>query len=125
MPHCRDAESGRDDGESAAAVAAPDRFPAFVAGGGGAVVSILDTVDGVADVEGDVVPRAHEVLEGGVVGRLHVVAILQGEVLLGQLVDQLLVAVFLAVRVQFRNLLRGKETHPILRSTSRQALKWE
>ena len=124
MPHCRDAKSRRDDGESAA-VATSDRVPAFVAGSGGPVVSVLYTVDGVADVERDVVPRAHEILEGGVVGRLHVVAILQGKVLLGQLVDQLLVAVFLAVRVQFRNLLRGKETHPILRSTSRQALKWE
>lgn len=118
MPHCGDAESRCNDGESAP-VAAPDRFSAFVAASGGPVVSLLDTVDGVAHVEGDVIPRAHEVLEGGVMGGLHMVAVLQGEVLLGQLVDQLLVAVFLAVRVQFRDLLRGKETHPILSSTSR------
>ena len=120
MPHCRDAESRRYDGESAA-----DRLPAFVADGGGrgSVVSLFDAVDGVADVEGDVVPRADKILEGGAVGSLHVVAVLQGEVLLGQLVDQLLVAIFLAVRVQFRDLLRGEEAHPILRSTCRQALR--
>ena len=56
---------------------------------------------------------------------LHVVAVLEGEVLFGQLVDQLLVAIFFAIRVQFRDLLRGKETHPVLRPTSRQALKHE
>ena len=72
MPHGGDAEPRRDDGESA-----PDRLLALVAdGGGGAVAALLDAVDGVADVEGDVVPRADKVLEGGVVRGLHVVAVL-------------------------------------------------
>ena len=50
MPHRRDAEPGRDDCESAAAVAAPDRLPALVAARGAAVVALLDAVDGVAHV---------------------------------------------------------------------------
>ena len=47
---------------------------------------------------------------------LDVVAILEGEVLLRQLVDELLVAVLLPVRVQLGHLLRREEAHPVLGS---------
>ncbi len=120
MPHRGNAEARRDNREAGGRRAA-DRLPALVAvravGGG------LDAVDGVAHVQSDVIARADKVLEGGVVSRVHVVAVLEREVLLRKLVDELQVAVLLAVRVQLGDLLARQLPHPVRRPAGRQTLR--
>lgn len=58
------------------------------------------------NVEGDLVPGGHKVVVRAPVLRLHVLAVVYGEVLLRQLVGQLLVTIPFAGRPNFRHLVR-------------------
>ena len=108
MPDPVQPESGRDDGEAAPG---QDLLALGTLGLGG------DGLDGHSLVEGDVVAGVDKVLEGDAVLGLDVAAVLHGEVLLGQLVVQLELPVFLPVGIDLGDFFRRDFPHPVFRST--------
>lgn len=71
------------------------------------------------NVEGDLVASGHKVLVRRLILRLHVLAVGQRQVLLGQLEGQLLVAMALAGGADFRHLVLGQRVKVALDLRSR------